>query len=157
MITVIDDQSDEHALPVKMEVCPRCEGRGTHTNPAIDGNGLTSEDFEEQGPEFREDYFAGVYDVTCERCGGRNVIEVVDRARCSEPLLELYDQAQADLEECNAIEGVQYVAALDKLRKAERDLRRAFHRWEKCCRTLARRERGLDLAMLRIEQQAERA
>lgn len=51
--------------------------------------------------------------------------------------------------------GVVYGAALDKLQKAERELRRAFHRWEKCRVTLSRCERRLDLAM-QIESEAAR-
>lgn len=51
--------------------------------------------------------------------------------------------------------GVLYGAALDKLNKAERELRRAFHKWEKCRAVLNRRERGLDAAM-KIEEHADR-
>ena len=64
-------------LPVRFEVCARCEGRGKHVNPAVDGHGISQEEFE-QDPDFEENYFAGVYDVTCEECDGLRVIEVVD-------------------------------------------------------------------------------
>lgn len=60
-------------VSARYEVCPRCDGKGTHVNPSIDGNGLTYEDFEREGPTFREDYFAGVYDVTCYNCEGKRV------------------------------------------------------------------------------------
>lgn len=43
--------------------------------------------------------------------------------------------------------GAQYGAALDRVRAAERDMRRAFHRWEKHRAALARCERRLDEAM----------
>jgi hypothetical protein len=59
----------------KFEVCPRCEGRGKHVNPAIDGHGLSAEDFD-QDPDFREDYFSGVYDVPCYECKGDRVVKV---------------------------------------------------------------------------------
>jgi len=59
-------------LPGKYEVCPRCEGKGKHTNPAIDGDGLTQEDFDEN-PGFFEAYMSGLYDISCEECGGERV------------------------------------------------------------------------------------
>lgn len=64
-------------LPGKMEVCPRCEGKGSHVNPAVDGNGLTREDFDED-PDFAEDYFGGVFDICCEECKGMRVVCVPD-------------------------------------------------------------------------------
>lgn len=67
----------EAKLPTKMEVCPVCDGHGKHVNPSIDSGGLSAEDFDED-PEFAEDYMRGTYDVTCNRCGGNNVVPVVD-------------------------------------------------------------------------------
>jgi hypothetical protein len=55
-------------------ICPRCDGAGTHTNPAIDGNGITTSEMDELGEDFREDYLAGVYDIRCERCRGDRVV-----------------------------------------------------------------------------------
>jgi hypothetical protein len=54
-------------------VCPRCGGKGQHSNPAIDGNGLTREDFD-QDPDFERDYLSGVYGVTCRTCKGHRVV-----------------------------------------------------------------------------------
>lgn len=56
----------------KFIVCPRCRGEGTIVNPEIDGNGLTSSDFDED-PDFRENYFSGVYDISCPCCNGQRV------------------------------------------------------------------------------------
>lgn len=92
----------EHELPAHFEVCHRCEGKGSHVNPAIDGNGLTAEDFEEQGEEFREDYMAGVYDVACERCRGDRVVPVLDRKRCDQKLLAAYDEREREEREYQA-------------------------------------------------------
>lgn len=77
----VNDEGEEHVIdfPAHFEVCTRCQGTGSHVNPAIDGNGLTREDFDND-PDFRDDYFAGVYDVVCEECGGRRVVPVIDRA-----------------------------------------------------------------------------
>ena len=62
----------------KYEVCKRCRGEGKHVNSAIDGNGLTAEDFASLGPDFEEDYFGGAYDVTCEECNGLRVVQTYE-------------------------------------------------------------------------------
>jgi hypothetical protein len=79
-VTLLNDDGDEIEVkfPAKYEVCDRCEGKGKHVNPAIDGNGLSREDFDEAGPEFFEDYMSGVYDVTCYECKGERVVLVID-------------------------------------------------------------------------------
>ena len=57
----------------KWMICPICEGEGKHVNPNIDSHGLTREDFDED-PSFEEDYFNGVYDVSCQTCSGSGKI-----------------------------------------------------------------------------------
>lgn len=81
-------------LPSKFEVCPRCEGHGSHD--CWEG-GMTAAEFAEQGPEFAEDYRSGAYSTTCETCGGRRVVEVLDRGLCPPDLLARYDTLQAEL------------------------------------------------------------
>lgn len=80
---MVDDEGacTEVELPAKFEVCGRCRGEGKHVNPAIDGNGITREQFDED-PDFQESYFSGVYDVSCEECGGKRVVLEVDEAAC---------------------------------------------------------------------------
>lgn len=56
----------------KFIVCPRCRGEGNVVNPEVDGNGITAEEFDED-PDFRENYFSGVYDVLCPMCRGKRV------------------------------------------------------------------------------------
>ena len=73
------------SLPAVRIVCPLCDGRGTHVNPAIDGHGLSHEDFAAD-PDFAESYFAGVYDVRCEYCHGARVVDEVDEATCTTKL-----------------------------------------------------------------------
>lgn len=73
---------EEIELPTTMEVCHTCEGKGTTVNPAIDGHGISSEEFAED-PDFAEAYFRGDYDVQCRTCGGRNVVPEVDWSRMS--------------------------------------------------------------------------
>ena len=60
-------------VPAKFEVCSRCQGKGTHVNPNVDGHGLSREDFD-QDPDFERDYFAGVFDVRCAECKGERVV-----------------------------------------------------------------------------------
>jgi hypothetical protein len=84
-------------LPASFEVCGRCRGHGTHTNPNIDGNGITSSEWAEWDEEDQETYMAGGYDVPCEECGGARVVLVVDCETCErEPVLK------AALDEYNA-------------------------------------------------------
>jgi len=91
--TMMDGSGDDHEiiLPVKMEVCPDCDGHGTHVNPAIDGHGISNEEFAED-PDFRESYYRGDYDVRCEVCKGLRVMPVVDRAGADPEDLKLYDE-----------------------------------------------------------------
>lgn len=79
-VVLYDKDGDEREvqLPAVWKICTRCEGNGTHTNPSVDGNGITASEFMEWDPEEREGYFAGHYDVTCEECGGSGKVEVVD-------------------------------------------------------------------------------
>ncbi len=89
-----DDGEDiEVELKTKMEVCPRCNGKGTHVNEAIDGNGITQSDREDWADDdFMEDYMAGVYDVVCSECHGQNVVAVPDEERNSPEIMEAYDE-----------------------------------------------------------------
>lgn len=97
-----DDGGEETLrLPSKKEVCGRCHGEGSQD--VWDG-GMTGDEMAEQGPEFFEDYMAGVYSKPCEECKGRRVVDVVDRKRASAKLLKLYD---ADQEEQWAYEAMR--------------------------------------------------
>lgn len=93
-ITIETAEGLELVLPAHFEVCPRCEGEGSHVNPAVDGNGLTAEDFD-QDPDFHEDYMAGVYDVACSQCGGARVIAVVDPERLTPAQREAWNAHEA--------------------------------------------------------------
>lgn len=102
-----DDDGNELSLPGKYEVCDRCDGRGSMVNPAIDGNGLSAEDFA-QDPDFKEDYLNGLYDIPCRECDGLRVVLVPDEARADPKLLEQYRERvaadrRADAEERRAM------------------------------------------------------
>ena len=55
-------------------VCPRCRGEGGYVNPAIDGHGITADEMEDLGEDFRDLYTTGFYDILCELCRGRRVV-----------------------------------------------------------------------------------
>jgi hypothetical protein len=78
IIEVLDDDDNESEveIPIEFEVCGTCRGKGSRVNPAVDGHGLSREDFDED-PGFEEDYFAGVYDVTCSDCRGTRVEPII--------------------------------------------------------------------------------
>lgn len=81
-----DLEEVEFALPAVEISCFRCRGKGTHVNPSIDGNGITSDEWAEWDWEERENYRNGVYDVPCYECGGEcKTKEVVDACYLSEP------------------------------------------------------------------------
>lgn len=87
-IKIYDDDDNEVVLQTHKEVCPNCHGEGKHVNRAIDGNGITADEWwNEWDDESREMYLTGGYDVVCEECGGKNVIDVVDE---NDPHYELY-------------------------------------------------------------------
>lgn len=94
---ICDDDGNWHEaeVPTKYAVCPVCLGKGTHVNPSIDCNGLSSEDFNDD-PDFREDYFSGRYDQQCDTCNGDRVVLEADRDKMGKELLRLWD---AELDE----------------------------------------------------------
>lgn len=80
---VWDDDLDDMrtvSLPGKYVVCQgRCKGSGTQD---CWNGGMTAEQMHEQGPDFIDDYLAGVYSVPCEDCGGERVQVVPDEEVC---------------------------------------------------------------------------
>jgi len=114
-----DDEGAEQEgeLPGKFEVCSRCQGHGTHCNPNIDGNGITSSEWAEWDEESREMYLSGGYDVTCEACHGARVTLEIDRETCERnpdlaALLKRYDDIQDDLAEMRSIERMEMMAEM---------------------------------------------
>lgn len=84
-----EDDDVEVTVPAKFEVCGTCDGKGTHVNPNIDHQGITPEEFDED-PRFREDYFAGHYDVPCNECHGRRVVPTIDEDHADPELVNAY-------------------------------------------------------------------
>jgi len=75
MTGVVELGDDRWAVKVKYEVCPHCSGHGQTTNPAIDGNGISQEQFDDD-PEFERDYHSGAYDIECTTCRAQRVVAV---------------------------------------------------------------------------------
>jgi len=96
--TFENDEGEEITvqLPGRFEVCDRCDGHGTHTNPNIDGHGITEDEW--NGPDWddesRETYLSGGYDVTCEECHGERVVLVVDEDHCDKALYARYEESR---------------------------------------------------------------
>lgn len=84
----------EEPVRVRFEVCPLCNGRGKHVDPAIDAHGLSREDFDED-PDFRESYFRGDYDTRCNLCSGEKVVPVPLDAKVIEAI-EIAAQGRYD-------------------------------------------------------------
>jgi len=82
---------DTYELPCKYVVCSRCNGKGTHVNPSIDGNGITSSEWAEWDDEEKDHYMSGAYDVSCEECHGLRVVPEVDAERCDPVILKAYE------------------------------------------------------------------
>jgi len=88
-------------LPAKYEVCPTCNGHGSHVNPNIDDNGITAEEFA-RDPGFAEDYLRGTFSVTCYGCDGTRVVPAPNREKMSPEELDYllaHEEVLADLEE----------------------------------------------------------
>jgi hypothetical protein len=68
------------ALPARYFVCSDCRGTGkTYLGwRASEQPAFSREDFDEQGPEFFEEYVSGAYDRCCSACNGQRVTLEID-------------------------------------------------------------------------------
>lgn len=71
-IQLITDDEVASVIPARFDVCPCCRGKGKTVNPAIDGHGISPEEFAED-PDFAEQYRNGLFDITCPECDGMRV------------------------------------------------------------------------------------
>lgn len=89
-------------LPTHMEVCGTCDGHGSHVHPDL--SVVTQSDREDWADdEFMEGYMRGTYDVSCEECGGRNVVEVVSEHEMDPDILKDWNEWVQDYYETEAI------------------------------------------------------
>ncbi len=85
----------EVEIPTKFEVCPRCQGRGTRVNPAVDGHGISAEEWENDwSEEDQETYMSGGYDVQCDECDGLRVVEIADESRMTPEDVEAWHEQE---------------------------------------------------------------
>lgn len=75
LAVTINDEDQRLFIPFQFKygVCGTCDGKGTHVNPSIDAHGISPEEFDDD-PDFRDNYFSGMYDVACYECQGRRVV-----------------------------------------------------------------------------------
>lgn len=109
LVNYVDEQDgleteEECEVPFKFEVCPTCDGKGTHTNPSVDSGGITGSEWAEWDDEDRESYMEGTYDVQCYECRGQRVTPEMDRERVDPKILEHMDRAAREEAEFRAIE-----------------------------------------------------
>ncbi len=97
-VTWLNEDADEIKLEVsgKFEVCPHCQGRGISDPDAFSGNvdQMISDD-----PDFKEQYYAGHYDVACPLCNGQRVIAVVDVDALNNEEKKLYKEHLTNMAE----------------------------------------------------------
>lgn len=97
-----DDEGFENEviIPSKFEVCPRCEGHGTHLHSAIGEHAYSPEEFNESffEDDEREAYFTrgGRYDVQCEECHGARVLLMPDEDRMSQETKDILEKHYRD-------------------------------------------------------------
>jgi hypothetical protein len=84
-----------HEFPARFEVCPTCEGRGTHVNPSIDASGYYPD---EDDDDIGYDYASSA----CGTCHGKRVVLEIDRRACELSILLAYDAYLDELDECDA-------------------------------------------------------
>lgn len=82
----------EFKLPTHFEVCYRCEGHGTHVNPAIDGNGISAQEWNEWEDSSRSMYMNGGYDIACEDCNGMRVVPVVNESALTKEIQDKWSK-----------------------------------------------------------------
>ena len=97
-----EGEETSYTLPITMEVCPTCRGRGTHVDPSVDAGGYydDGDDCDEYGENL---YFSGFYDMVCQTCHGRNVVAGIDRHLADSDALKVWDKKSEEDEEFEAM------------------------------------------------------
>jgi len=109
-VKIYDDEAEDGERTIEVpgvrEVCGRCHGDGTHWHPAF-SNGITQQEREEDWDDDSWDgLMSGQYNVVCEECGGRNVVDIVDEEAFAEQMPDdysLWAEQERDRWECDEI------------------------------------------------------
>ena len=101
-LTIPDEDGEEHEVdfPFEFEVCSHCGGAGKTVSPGVDSHGITHEEFAED-PEFRENYYSGLYDISCENCNGANVAPTLLEKDFNDEQKKWYNEYQEATYECD--------------------------------------------------------
>ena len=92
------------SMPSDIVVCPRCNGRGRHVNPSIDGDGFTGEEWAEMDEDFKESYWNGHFDVVCSVCNGLRITAKIATDRLNSEQWELlYEQERNEADMADMI------------------------------------------------------
>ena len=85
------DSGEERELPWKYEICPTCNGKGSHS---LRFGAITAADREDWDDESFQDYVDGLYDEVCGCEAGK--VRVPDRSKMSTEDCKLWDEQEAD-------------------------------------------------------------
>ena len=92
------------SMPSDIVVCPRCNGRGRHVNPSIDGDGFTGEEWADMDEDFKESYWNGHFDVVCSVCNGLRITAKIATDRLNAEQWELlYEQERNEADMADMI------------------------------------------------------
>jgi len=72
---IVEIGGENHEVSFEYHICSNCRGHGQHVNPAVDGHGISMNEFYED-PDFYDGYMAGHYDIRCEECNGSGKIRI---------------------------------------------------------------------------------
>ena len=72
--------SPQVGLPYKWVICGECSGEGHVCHPAF-SNGFTQNELADWADDEIGRYFAGEYDVTCEKCNSAGKVKIMDPSR----------------------------------------------------------------------------
>ena len=97
-------------IPAQWAICHECRGNGQHAH-AIDGDGITSDEWDQWEPDEQEAYMSGHYDRRCEVCNGSGKV--------AEPILEQCNEEQREAVEAQR----EYEAELANERRLFRPTR----------------------------------
>lgn len=74
--TAENDGKDYIIVTGKMEVCPTCNGTGSHVRHDLDDSAMVDNMMEDGDHEGIEAYHDGAFDEICTQCGGNNVVAI---------------------------------------------------------------------------------
>ena len=88
-LTFLASDEEFQSVPLKVALCPNCDGEGKHMTESMRCHGYTSDEIEENGgQDFIDEMRSGMYDVCCETCGGLGRVLVVDEGHADPDVLE---------------------------------------------------------------------